>query len=204
MPIYSHENAGNVKSVLKTCYDGGLKSFEFTNRVKGALKIFQEISSERDKYPGLTLGVGTVMNAKDAKDFIDAGADFVVSPILSREVGSVCKEHNVIWIPGCATPTEIIEAKNLGADFIKIFPASVYGPSFVSSVLAIAPDLKFLVTGGIEPDQQSITAWFKAGVVGIGFGSNLLKKDLIVAEKWDALKENIQQALSFANHAQRK
>lgn len=204
MPIYSHENAETVNAVLKASYDAGLKSFEFTNRVKNAEKIFGEMIVQRAGYPELILGVGTVMNAKDAKTFINAGADFIVSPILSEEVGTVCKEHNITWIPGCGTPTEIIKARDLGADFIKIFPASTYGPSFISSVLSIAPDLKLIVTGGIEPNNEGITAWFKSGAICIGFGSNLLRKDVIAAAQWNLLRDNFRNTLTLANKAPAK
>jgi 2-dehydro-3-deoxyphosphogluconate aldolase/(4S)-4-hydroxy-2-oxoglutarate aldolase len=201
MPIYSHHDVATVKQVVRVCYESGLQCFEFTNRVKGALEIFQEVVSDRKHYPNLTIGVGTIMNGLDAQAFIDAGADFVVSPILSEKVGDICKKNNVTWIPGCGTPTEIIRARDLGADYIKVFPASSYGPSFISSVLSIAPELKLVVTGGIEPDTESISAWAKAGAVCIGFGSNLLKKDLIATSQWDSLRTIIQDAVQLADQA---
>jgi 2-dehydro-3-deoxyphosphogluconate aldolase/(4S)-4-hydroxy-2-oxoglutarate aldolase len=199
MPIYSHTDSDTVKQVMRVCYESGVQCFEFTNRVKGALEIFRGIVSDRKLYPDLTIGVGTIMNAQDAQAFIGAGADFVVSPILNEKVGEVCKQNNVTWIPGCGTPTEIIRARDLGADYIKIFPASTYGPSFISSVLAIAPELKLVVTGGIEPDKESISAWAKAGAVCIGFGSNLLKKDLIASSQWDSLRTIIQDTARLAD-----
>jgi 2-dehydro-3-deoxyphosphogluconate aldolase/(4S)-4-hydroxy-2-oxoglutarate aldolase len=201
MPIYSSEHIETAKQVLRICYEAGLKSFEFTNRVKNAVNIFKDIIADRTSYPGMTIGVGTIMSGYDARSFIDAGADFVISPILNEKVGEVCRQRNVTWIPGSATPTEIIKARDLGADFIKVFPASSYGPSFVSSVLAIAPELKLVVTGGIEPDQPSISAWSKAGAVCIGFGSNLLKKDLIAADQWDSLRSLITSTMSLAKTA---
>jgi 2-dehydro-3-deoxyphosphogluconate aldolase / (4S)-4-hydroxy-2-oxoglutarate aldolase len=201
MPIFSHEDAGVVLSVIKACYEGGLKSFEFTNRVKNAVGVFSEIQQQRKHFPDLMLGVGTVMNEADARSFIDAGADFIVSPILNPKVGAVCKQNNKVWIPGCATPTEIVTAHELGADFIKVFPASSLGPGFVSSVLSVVPGLQLMVTGGIEPTSESISSWIKSGAICVGFGSNLLKKNLIASGDWNAISKSVSDALRFANDA---
>jgi 2-dehydro-3-deoxyphosphogluconate aldolase / (4S)-4-hydroxy-2-oxoglutarate aldolase len=138
------------------------------------------------------------MNASSAESFIAAGADFIVSPMLKKEIGTACLNSDIVWIPGCATPTEIITADDYGADYIKLFPASSLGPAFLSAVLSIAPEVKFVVTGGIEPNAESITAWYKAGAKSIGLGSNLLKKDFIAANKWAELQHEVQHVLELA------
>jgi 2-dehydro-3-deoxyphosphogluconate aldolase / (4S)-4-hydroxy-2-oxoglutarate aldolase len=198
LPIYSHDDKDIVVEVVKACYQGGCRAFEFTNRVADSIAIFKYIKQNQHLYADMVFGVGTIMNAATAESFISAGADFIVSPMLKIEIGAVCSKSNVVWIPGCATPTEIITADDHGADYIKLFPASSLGPSFLSGVLSIAPKVKFVVTGGIEPDRESISAWYKAGAKSIGLGSNLLKKDLIMNKQWAELQREIQRVIEIA------
>jgi 2-dehydro-3-deoxyphosphogluconate aldolase / (4S)-4-hydroxy-2-oxoglutarate aldolase len=129
--------------------------------------------------------------------FIKAGAHFIVSPILRPEMAEVCKKHDKLWIPGAATITELVNAKLLGADIIKIFPASVLGPNFVSSVLPVVPDLQLMATGGIEPTYQSLSMWFKAGIVCAGLGSQLITKEILAKEDWNALKHKMSDAIAI-------
>ena len=107
------------------------------------------------------------------------GADFIVSPILSKEIALACKDHDTYWIPGCATPTEIAKARALGADVIKVFPGNVLGPGFIKAVLGPMPGLKLMPTGGVEPTKENLTAWFDAGAVCVGMGSKLINREMI-------------------------
>jgi 2-dehydro-3-deoxyphosphogluconate aldolase / (4S)-4-hydroxy-2-oxoglutarate aldolase len=204
LPIYSHEDKEVVVEVIKACYQAGCRSFEFTNRVADSIGIFKHVKQNQSLYPDMFFGIGTIMNATSAESFIAEGADFIVSPMLKTEIGAVCKKNNVAWIPGCATPTEIITADDHGADYIKLFPASSLGPSFLSGVLSIAPKVKFVVTGGIEPERDSISKWFNAGAKTIGLGSNLLKKNIIADKDWNGLRHEIQSVVEIAQSCAEK
>ncbi len=176
VPVFYHADAGIAKEVLDACYQGGVRVFEFTNRGDKAPEVFKDLLRHAEQYPDLIVGIGTILNAATTQQFIDAGAHFIVSPVLKPEMATVCARYDKLWIPGCATLTEIVTARDLGAQIIKLFPGSVLGPEFVSSVLPVVPDLQLMPTGGVEPTEQSLTKWFKAGVACVGMGSKLMVK----------------------------
>lgn len=197
VPLFTHDNATEAQQVVEAAYKGGVRTFEFTNRRSNSFEIFSHLIRERKKFPDLMLGIGTVMDAATTKKFIDAGADFIISPILKPEMAEVCKQHDKVWIPGCATLTEIVTAKELGADVIKIFPGSVLGPGFVSAILPVVPDLKLMITGGVEPTEENLTAWFKAGAMCVGMGSQLFTKEILQSRNWDMLSDRVAKALDL-------
>src|SRR5882672_10026050 len=160
VPLFTHDDPKDAQEVLEASYAGGVRVFEFTNRRKNSFEVFSHLLSAREKYPDLMLGIGTVMDGPTTKKFIEAGADFIISPIMKPEMAEVCKQHHVHWIPGCATLTEIVTAKELGAEVIKVFPGSVVGPGFVSAVMSVVPDLQLMITGGVAPNEKSLSAWF--------------------------------------------
>jgi 2-dehydro-3-deoxyphosphogluconate aldolase / (4S)-4-hydroxy-2-oxoglutarate aldolase len=137
------------------------------------------------------------MDAPTTKKFIDAGADYIISPILNTEMAPVCHQHNRLWIPGCATLTEIVNARQHGAEVIKVFPGSVVGPAFISAIMPVVPGLRLMVTGGVEPTRENLSAWFKAGAMCVGMGSNLFSKDIIQKRDWKKLKATLTQSLSL-------
>jgi 2-dehydro-3-deoxyphosphogluconate aldolase/(4S)-4-hydroxy-2-oxoglutarate aldolase len=197
VPLFTHDNEKEALQVVEASYRGGVRAFEFTNRRANSFEIFSHLIRERKKFPDLMLGIGTVLDAKTAKKFIDAGADFIISPILKIEMAEVCKQHDKVWIPGCATLTEIVTAKENGADVIKVFPGSVLGPAFVSAILPVVPDLKLMITGGVEPSIENLTSWFRAGSMCVGMGSQLFTKEILQNRNWDLLSERIATALSL-------
>jgi 2-dehydro-3-deoxyphosphogluconate aldolase/(4S)-4-hydroxy-2-oxoglutarate aldolase len=138
-----------------------------------------------------------VMDAASTKIFIDAGADFIISPIVKIEMAPVCHQHDKLWIPGCATLTEIVTAKEHGAEVIKIFPGSVLGPAFISAIMPVVPGLQLIVTGGVEPTKENLTAWLKSGAMSVGLGSQLFTKEILANKDWVALKKNIQHAIAL-------
>jgi 2-dehydro-3-deoxyphosphogluconate aldolase/(4S)-4-hydroxy-2-oxoglutarate aldolase len=196
VPLFTHDNAEEAQQVLQAAYAGGVRVFEFTNRRKNSFEVFQHLLSQRNKFPDLMLGIGTIMDAATTKKFIDAGADFIISPVMKVEMAEVCHQHDKLWMPGCATLTEIVTAKDNGAQVIKVFPGSVLGPSFVSSIMPVVPDLNLMITGGVEPNEQNLTAWFKAGAMCVGMGSQLFTKEILQQKNWSLLKEKIADALN--------
>jgi len=196
-PMFYHGEVEVARKIVDVSYEGGVRAIEFTNRGPNAFEVFKDILKYADKYDGMIIGIGTILDAKMTEKYIKAGAQFIVSPILRPEMAEVCHKHDKLWIPGGATITELVNAKLLGADIIKIFPASILGPGFVSSVLPVVPDLQLMATGGIEPTQQSLSAWFNAGIVCAGLGSQLITKDILAKKDWNTLKHKVKDAINI-------
>ncbi len=196
IPVFYHADPAVAKKVVEACYNGGVRVFEFTNRGENAYAVFIELVEYTKKFKGLILGIGTIMDVPTTEKFIRAGAKFIVSPIFKNEMANACHAHNKLWIPGCGTLTEIVSAKEAGAQVIKIFPGSVLGPEFVSSVLPVVPDLKLMPTGGVEPTKRSLKAWFDAGVFCVGIGSKLISKEIITGKQWNKLEQKVARAIS--------
>jgi 2-dehydro-3-deoxyphosphogluconate aldolase/(4S)-4-hydroxy-2-oxoglutarate aldolase len=197
VPLFTHDNAEEAQQVIEAAYRGGVRVFEFTNRKKNSYDVFVHILKQRSNYPDLMIGIGTIMDGATTKKFIDAGADFIISPILKLEMAEVCSAHNKLWMPGCATLTEIVTAKENGAEVIKVFPGSVLGPGFVSSIMPVVPDLQLMITGGVEPNEKNLSAWFKAGAMCVGMGSQLFTKEIIAEKNWKLLEKNVTEALDI-------
>ena len=197
VPLFTHDNAEEAQQVIEAAYRGGVRVFEFTNRKKNSYDVFVHILKQRSNYPELMIGIGTIMDGATTKKFIDAGADFIISPILKLEMAEVCRTHNKLWMPGCATLTEIVTAKENGAEVIKVFPGSVLGPGFVSSIMPVVPDLQLMITGGVEPNEKNLSAWFKAGAMCVGMGSQLFTKEIIAEKNWTLLEKNVTEALEI-------
>ncbi len=178
VPVFYTDDADEANSFVTACADGGVKVFEFTNRGRGALPVFQQL---RAAHPDKILGIGSVVDAPTAALFIANGADFVVGPSFNVEVVQLCNQRKVAYIPGCATITEIQTAEAHGAEIVKVFPASVYGPEFVKAVRAPMPWTRIMPTGGVGTSENDIRMWFGAGVSCVGVGSSLGKVDDIAA-----------------------
>src|SRR5205085_7132898 len=128
-----------------------------------ALDNFYSLRKQADKkWPGLQLGIGTIKTKKQAKKFIEAGADFIICPTINEEVGEVVQDAKLLWIPGCMTATEIAVAESAGATLVKIFPGNILGPSYVSAIKDLFPDLLFMPTGGVEAEENNLKGWFKS------------------------------------------
>jgi 2-dehydro-3-deoxyphosphogluconate aldolase/(4S)-4-hydroxy-2-oxoglutarate aldolase len=197
VPLFSHDDSDVAQQMVEAAYRGGARVIEFTNRKANALEVFTHLAKKRNNYTELKLGIGTVMDAATTQKFIDAGADFIVSPILKPAMSEVCHKNKIPWIPGCATLTEIVNARDLGAAVTKVFPGAVLGPNFVSAILPVVPDLKLMITGGVELNESNLRAWFKAGSLCVGLGSHLFKTEIIEEKAWDKLQAKVSDALSI-------
>lgn len=199
IPVFFHSDAELCKQVLKACYDGGIRVFEFTNRGDNAHEVFSEINKWAIKeLPELILGVGSVVDAPTAALYIQLGTNFIVSPLLNPDIAKVCNRRKIFWAPGCGSVSEIGYAEELGAEVCKIFPGSeVGGPSFVKSVKAPCPWTSLMPTGGVAPTKESLEAWFGAGVTCVGMGSQLISKSIIENKDFDRLKEQCINALNI-------
>lgn len=200
VPLFTHDDPADAQQVLEAAYRGGIRVFEFTNRRKNSFEVFVHLLEVASRYPDLMLGIGTIMDAATTKRFLDAGAHFIISPILKLDMAPVCHAHDKLWIPGCATLTEIVTAKENGAEIIKVFPGSVLGPGFVSSIMPVVPDLQLMITGGVEPTEKSLSAWFNAGATCVGMGSQLFTKEILGQKDWPLLQTRVVEMLAIAKN----
>ena len=198
VPLFTHDSPDDAQQVIEAAYRGGIKVFEFTNRRSNSYEVFKHLVTIKQKYSDLMLGIGTIMDAVTTQKFIDVGADFIISPILKLEMAPVCARHQKRWIPGCATLTKIVTAKENGAEIIKLFPGSVLGPGFVSAIMPVIPTLQLMITGGVEPTEANLSAWFKAGATCVGMGSQLFTKEILAEKNWALLEQRVKECLAIA------
>ena len=205
VPVFYHSNAETAKNVIKACYDGGVRAFEFTNRGDFAQEVFTEcVKFAAKECPELALGVGSVVDAPTAALYIQLGACFVVGPLFNPDIAPVCNRRQVPYCPGCGTVSEIGKAQELGCELCKLFPGDVYGPAFVKGMMAPCPWTKLMVTGGVAPTKENLTAWIKAGVYCVGMGSKLVPKEEVAAGNWQYITDKCREALGYIAEARIK
>ena len=198
VPVYYNKDVEIAKQVVKACYEGGVRAFEFTNRGDFAHEVFAELIKFATKEcPELVLGVGSIVDAGTASLYLQLGANFVVGPLFNPEIAKVCNRRLVPYTPGCGSVSEIGFAQEVGCDLCKIFPAgNVGGPSFVKNIKAPMPWSMIMATGAVEPTEENLSAWFKAGVTCVGMGFKLFPKEMIAAGNWEAISTLCRDALA--------
>ncbi len=203
VPVFYHADVETAKNVVKACTEGGAKVVEFTNRGDFAPEVFRQLSQFVSREaPEVILGVGSVIDAPTAAMYIADGANFVVGPVLNEEIARLCNRRKVAYMPGCGSASEISYAEELGVEIVKIFPGdSVGGPEFVKAVLGPCPWTLIMPTGGVDATEESIKAWFKAGVACVGMGSKLIRKDLVAAGNWAEITAKVRQVLDWIKEA---
>jgi len=181
IPLYYNPDPEVMMEVISACYRGGMRIFEFTNRGEMAHLLFAELVKwSRESLPELTLGVGTVVDSGTCSLYIQLGAHFIVSPLLNEEMARVCNRRKVLWIPGCATASEIGRAEELGAEVVKLFPGpTVGGEKFLKAYLGPCPWSNIMPSGGVSPTLENLTQWFGAGAFCVGMGSQLITEKII-------------------------
>lgn len=199
VPVFYHKDAGVCKNVVKACYDGGVRVFEFTNRGDFATLVFAELNQWTiENCPEMILGVGSVIDEGTAAMYLALGANFIVSPVIDEGTARVCNKRKVAWSPGCGSVTEINRAHELGAEVIKIFPGTqVGGPEFVKAVKGPMPWASVMPTGGVTPDEANLKAWFQAGVTCVGMGSQLFPADVLKSEYWGYITDKCTETLTI-------
>jgi 2-dehydro-3-deoxyphosphogluconate aldolase/(4S)-4-hydroxy-2-oxoglutarate aldolase len=199
VPVFYHPDPGVAKQVLKACYQGGIRVFEFTNRGDFAHEIFAElVKFANDELPGLIMGIGSVLDAGTTALYIQSGANFIVSPALNEDMAKVCNRRKILWAPGCGSVSEISRAEELGAEIVKIFPASqVGGPKFVAGVKGPMPWSNIMPTGGVDPSEENLRAWFEAGVFCVGMGSKLITKAIVKDGNYQLLTNKVKESLEI-------
>lgn len=206
VPVFYNADVEVAKKIVTACAAGGAKVVEFTNRGDFAPQVFLELSRHFAKAdPSIILGVGSVIDAPTAALYIAYGTNFVVGPSLNPEVARLCNRRKVAYSPGCGSATEISEAEELGVEIVKVFPgSSVGGPGFVKSILGPCPWTRIMPTGGVDATEESIRAWFSAGVTCVGIGSQLVTKALVAAGDFDSISQKAAQVLQWIREARGK
>lgn len=197
VPLFFDENPQNCEQIIESCYLGGAKILEFTARGKNAPTIFETFFQKiKIKFPDLIMGVGSLVCATEAVNYIQAGADFIVTPVFRKDINETCNLKKVPYIPGCSTLTEISIAEQSGCEFVKLFPASIYGPEFIKAILGPHPWTKIMATGGITMDEKDLNRWFSNGASCVGIGSNLIKRNSSKDYDQDFITTAVRQVLT--------
>ncbi len=182
-----------ISKILPVYQAAGLTTIEITMNTPFAAEI---IRSATEQYKGkLNVGAGTVCSVDDLKMALEAGAQFIVTPILNPEVVKLCVKSKIPVFPGAYTPTEIYQAWELGADMVKVYPATALGPDYIRDVKAPLNKIKLMPTGGIS--LNNLEAFMKAGADGLGIGGQLFDKQLIKNQDWDGLLDHFKQYVKY-------
>jgi 2-dehydro-3-deoxyphosphogluconate aldolase/(4S)-4-hydroxy-2-oxoglutarate aldolase len=198
VPVFYNGDVEVAKKVLKACYDGGIRAFEFANRGDFAQEVFGELVKYANaELPGMIVGIGSVVDPGTAAMYIQLGANFVVGPLFNPAIAPICNRRNIPYAPGCGTVTEVGMAQEAGCDLCKVFPGDVLGPAFVKGLRAPMPWSRLMVTGGVKPTRENLEGWFKSGVYCVGMGSNLFPKDAIAAGDWARITTLCRDALDI-------
>lgn len=199
VPVFYHKDSATACAVVKACYEGGIRAFEFTNRGDFAHEVFEQVVKfAATECPEMAIGVGSVVEPATAALYIQLGACFVVGPMFNPEISRVCNRRGVPYTPGCGTVSEVSTAQETGCDLCKVFPGDVLGPKFVKGLLAPMPWSRLMVTGGVEPTEENLRAWFAAGVYCVGMGSKLFPKDRVAAADWAYVADKCRESLAIA------
>ena len=205
VPVFYHKDPEVAKNVVKACYEGGIRAFEFTNRGDFAQEVFSEVVKFASaECPEMIVGIGSIVDPATAAMYLQLGANFVVGPLFNPEVAKVCNRRLVPYSPGCGSVSEIGFAQEAGCDLCKVFPAgNVGGPSFVKNVKGPMPWSMLMVTGAVEPTEENLSAWIKAGVTCVGMGSNLFPANVLAAKEWNKITDLCKVSLAFIEKARK-
>ena len=202
VPLFYHDELETAVEIVSACARGGARVIEFTNRGESAHPVFVELVKRFTRAnPEVILGVGSIIDAPTAALYLAAGANFIVGPSLNPEISRLCNRRKVLYIPGCATESEISAAEELGAEICKLFPADVLGPKFIKAVMAPCPWHRLMPTGGVDPTQVSISEWIRAGAAALGMGSKLITAQAVRDKDFDGIATMTAQCLGWVKAA---
>lgn len=199
IPVFYNSDVEVSKNIIKACAEGGSVCIEMTNRGDGAIKVFSEMAEYCQKeIPGVILGAGTIVDAPTGALYINYGANFIVGPVIDKELAILCNKRKIPYIPGCGTVTEIQVAQSLGAEFCKIFPGDlVGGPAFIKAIKGPCPWIDVMPTGGVDTTKESITEWFSAGVACVGIGSKLITRELVKNKDYKVITSEVKRVIGL-------
>lgn len=198
VPVFFNKDIEISKQVVKACYEGGVRVFEFTNRGDFAHETFGELVKFAAKEcPEMILGIGSIVDPATAALYLQLGANFIVGPMFNPEIAKVTNRRLVPYMPGCGSVSEVNQAQEVGCDICKVFPGDVLGANLVKGLKAPMPWSMLMVTGGVKPEEDNLNTWFSAGVTCVGMGSNLFPADVIAAKEWGKITQLCKDALAI-------
>ncbi len=198
VPVFYHKDIEVAKQVIKACYEGGVRVFEFTNRGEFAHEVFGElVKYAAVECPEMIMGIGSIVDAPTASLYIQLGANFIVGPLFNPDVAKVANRRLIPYSPGCGSVSEVGFAQEMGCDICKVFPGDVLGTAFVKGLKAPMPWSNLMVTGGVKPEESNLKGWFDAGVTCVGMGSNLFPAELIKNNDWNGIAKLCADALAI-------
>lgn len=199
VPVFYNSDPETAKNIAIACAEGGARLVEFTNRGDRAINVFTQIEEYCAKQcKEVVLGVGSIVDAPTAAMYISAGTNFIVGPVLDTDTAKICNSRKIPYSPGCGSVTEIHQAEILGVEVCKVFPgAQVGGPEFVKSVKGPCPWTEIMPTGGVSPTRESLKAWFDAGIIAAGVGSNLITNELVSTKDYKGITKKVKETLEL-------
>jgi len=198
IPVFYNSDLEVSKNIVKACYVGGIRAFEFTNRGEFAHEVFGELVKYAAKEcPEMIMGIGSIVDAPTAALFIQLGANFIVGPLFNPDVAKVANRRLIPYTPGCGSVTEVGMAQEMGCDLCKVFPGDVLGTGFIKGLKAPMPWSDLMVTGGVKPEEGNLKGWFDAGATCVGMGSNLFPAELIKNKNWKEITKLCSDALAI-------
>ncbi|HHY98534.1 MAG TPA: bifunctional 4-hydroxy-2-oxoglutarate aldolase/2-dehydro-3-deoxy-phosphogluconate aldolase [Firmicutes bacterium] len=195
--IIRAQSSDELVDVATALKNGGLKAIEVTMTTPGALDVISQVAKQMGDE--VIIGVGSVLDSETARMAILAGAQFVVSPVLNRDVIALCKRYSKVVVPGAFSPTEILAAWEAGADVVKVFPATRLGPSFFKDIKGPLPQIRLSPTGGVNLENAG--DFIKAGASFVGVGTALVDKKMIAERRWDDLSALARKYLEVVRAA---
>jgi len=199
IPIFHHGSLDVMKKAVRACDQGGVRLFEMVNRGDGAFRLFSELEAFcASELPGMILGAGTVVDAATADLYINAGASFIVSPVLNPGIARTCNRRKVPHVPGVATLTEISLAEELGCEIVKLFPAGeIGGPAYLKAIRGPCPWSSVMPSGGVQLTEESLGAWFGAGAACVAVGGSLFSKDVVNSGDFSGITAKLAKAVAI-------
>jgi 2-dehydro-3-deoxyphosphogluconate aldolase / (4S)-4-hydroxy-2-oxoglutarate aldolase len=196
LPVFQHTHSQVLFQVMRIIYRGGITILEFKHlRDSRSFKAFRQMAELASEFPELTLGVGTVLDAEAAHQYIKAGAQFISSPFLHKDMGSICEDYNVVWMPGCSTLEEVTQAVNQRADIINVMQGSMPVMDFLRQCSRDFPEMYFVPSAGIELHRHQLTSLFEAGALCLRLGDSLFKRNDILTKDWTRMEINFYQTV---------
>jgi 2-dehydro-3-deoxyphosphogluconate aldolase / (4S)-4-hydroxy-2-oxoglutarate aldolase len=206
VPLFYNADVETSIKLASACARAGAKIIEFTNRGELAYPVFTELVKHfANADSTIILGVGSILDAPTAALYVASGANFIVGPSFNPEIARLCNRRKILYMPGCATETEISTAEEYGAEICKIFPGeTVGGPAFVKAVMAPCPWHRLMPTGGVDATETSISEWIKAGAAAVGMGSKLITSQAVKDKDYDSIAKKASDCIGWIKNARAK
>jgi len=203
LPVFYHPDVDALLRVVSICYDSGLRVFEFMHqRDNRGLRFFAHLTEQLDRFPGIVLGVGTVLDATMTERYIRAGAQFIASPFLRPDMGRVCDDQEILWMPGCTTAEDADLAIELNASAISVLPGNILGHEFIAPLARRYPELALLPSGVSDLRESSLSKWFESGACALKVGPQIFTKENVAASAWTVIGHDLVELIKRIKHVQ--